>query len=992
MDQTSVGAALGTGVGGGLASTGLAALLVAVFAPAVVSAATLLLPKRMIALRTLGSLAGMVGAAVALVMLMQQYPGLGPGTGFALAPSIGLNVTFNPDSLGLFFGLLVSGIGALIVVYARGYFGPDAESLYRFLPTLGLFATAMMGVVLTDDLIGMLVFWELTSLSSFLLIGWHRDQPRAVRLALQALATTGLGGMALLGGLVALGVTTGEWTFSGVNAAIESGAISPAVLGLAFVLVFLGGATKSAQWPFHYWLPGAMAAPTPVSAYLHSATMVKAGVYLFARLYPGMSTFDWWAPTLTVVGAATMFWGGYIALRSHELKKLFAYTTVSQLGLLTCVYGLGAWEHVHDGHAEANLIWPVTQILNHAVYKAPLFIIAGAIMHLTGKKLLPELRGLWHSHRVLALVCLAGAYAMAGGPFTLSFTAKEAFFYQATHAAAVSPWVWSVAVMGVLTAACNVAIFVRLLTTFLSPAGARADGDDHDHGHAPEGGIWGAGIWWPAAAVVTVQFVGGIAPAWFGGVFARFETHALYWEKLPGILYAVAHPSLPLAMTAGAIALGVVVGVSPLLRRAWTDPHNRLYPAVDEATETVGWFALSRLQHGNFRVYACIALAALLAGVMSAGLYRPELLELPRIAPLSKAGFSVAVAAVITTVMVCVSALLMPFVRGRVNRVLMLGATGMAVTMMYLLYQAPDLVLTQLMFELIAIMLFLLVLRMLPEEPKQRPKGGRIGRAIIGGSVGLVIGFLVLHAAETPDFNPGVRLGDWFLAHSYDGLADTDGRGGGGFNVVNVILVDHRGYDTLGEVTVLGITAIAVLSLIGSAPARKLRAMLSRGLDYGKDQFHPDDPTAVDIGPQPTMQTSLFSTAMNLILPLALIFAAFVFFKGHNEPGGGFIAGLTASVALAVFRMAHGGDAIKKLIPFKPAPMAATGLGIALFSAVLPLLLGYEFMRSFHDKVGLPGGGSYHWASVVLFDLGVMTVVVAASVGIINRLTEEVEA
>ncbi len=969
-------------------TTGLWHLLIAVFAPALAGAATLLLPRRSVTLRTLTALGGMVGAVAALLLLRDAHPGLGAGTGFPLAPSLGLNVTFNPDGLGLFFGLLVSGIGALIVLYARGYFGPDAKSLRRFLPTLGLFATAMMGVVLTDNLIGMLVFWELTSLSSFLLIGWYRDKPGSVKLALQALATTGLGGMVLMGGLVALGVMTGEWTFSGANAVLASGELGLAAwaLPMVFVLVFIGGATKSAQWPFQYWLPGAMAAPTPVSAYLHSATMVKAGVYLFARLTPGAVAFEWWGPTLTVFGAATMLLGGYFALRSHELKKIFAYTTVSQLGLLTCAYGLGAWEYVHDGHHEMNLIWPVTQIFNHALYKAPLFIVAGAVMTLTGKALLPELRGLWRSHRVLALVMLAGAYAMAGGPFTLSFTAKEAFFYQAYHAAHEASWVWAIAVMGVLTAACNVAIFVRLLTTFCAGGPGLANAKE------PEKGFWGACVWWPAAAIVVWQFVGGIAPGWFGGILANVETHALYWDHLPGFLYALGHPSAPLAMTAIAVALGVVVGVSSLWRGTLADPHNALFPAADRATERVGWLALSRLQHGNFRTYACLTLGALLLGLIGSAFYSPELLRLPRIASLGDAGFAAGSAAVITTVMICASALMMPFVRSRVNRVLMLGATGMAVTMMFLLYQAPDLVLTQLMFELISIMLFLLVLRMLPEEPKQRPKGGRAGRAVIGGAVGLVIGFLVLHVAATPDFNPGIRLGDWFTAHSYEGLADTGGRGGGGANVVNVVLVDHRGYDTLGEVTVLGITALAVLSLVGSAPARKLRAMLSHGLDDSGEQFHPDDPKAVNIGPQPTLRSSLFSTGMRLILPLGLIFAAYVFFKGHNEPGGGFIAGLTAAVALAVFRMAHGPEALKSLIPIKPAPMAAMGLAVALFSALLPMLLGYDFMRSFHGVLKLPGEGSYHWASVALFDLGVLIVVVGVSVGIINRLSEELES
>jgi len=960
--------------------SGLGRMAVAVFAPAALGALTLAMPRRWVLPRVGFAALGMLAALLALLSAFAG--GVGAGTGIALAPTLGLSVTFNPDALGAFFGMLVSGIGFLIVIYARGYFGPDAASLFRFYPTLGLFATAMMGLVLTDDLIGMLIFWELTSLSSFLLIGWDRDNPRAVRLALQALATTGLGGMALLGGLVALGLSTGSWTFAGVNAALASGeaGIAGPIFVLALVLVFLGGATKSAQWPFHYWLPGAMAAPTPVSAYLHSATMVKAGVYLFARLYPGLSAVSWWGPLLVIVGAATMLWAAHVALRSHELKRIFAYTTVSQLGLLTCAYGLGSWSH----HDEANLVWPVAQILNHALYKAPLFMMAGAIMHVTGRKLLPDLRGLARSHALYAAVLLVAAYAMAGGPLTLSFIAKEAFLYQTTHAAKESAWIWAVAIAAVLTAAFNVAIFVRILTTFLARAAVETE-------HAPERALWGAALWVPAALLVSLQLVGGLATGVLGEVLRPVETHALYFERLPSLLDAITHPSLPLAMSGAAIALGGAIGLSPLWRRAREDPHNRLFPAADRALERLGWLSLSRLQHGNFRVYAALCFAALLFGIAGAVFYRPELASLPRIASLSEAGFAASAAAVITTVLICASALMMPFVRSRVNRVLMLGATGMAVTMMYLLYQAPDLVLTQLMFELIAIMLFLLVLRMLPEEPKNVAHGGRLGRAVIGGAVGLVIGFLVLHVAETPDFKPGIRLGDWFLTHSYDGLADTDGRGGGGLNVVNVILVDHRGYDTLGEVTVLGITALAVLSLIGSAPARKLRALVSRGLGGVPEQFHPDDPRSVNIGPQPTLHSSLFTIAMRLILPLALIFAGYVFFKGHNAPGGGFIAGLTASVALAVFRMAAGPDALKKLIPIKPAPMAAIGLAVALASAVWPLAIGDAFMRSYHDIVELPGGGSYHWASVMLFDFGVLTVVVAVSVGIINRLTEEIE-
>jgi len=348
----------------------------------------------------------------------------------ALVPSVGMELSFITDGLSIFFGLLVSGIGCLIALYARAYFGKDdEESLWRFYPLLGVFATAMMGVVLSDNIITLFAFWELTSVSSFLLIGWNRTDPKAVRLAMQAFLTTGLGGMALLGGLVLLATATvgsgdGSWSISAITAAMSSGTLANASLvPWAFGLIFIGAGAKSAQWPLHFWLPGAMAAPTPVSAYLHSATMVKAGVYLFGRLFPALHGVVWWAPVLIIIGAITMLLGGFLALRSSELKKIFAYTTVSQLGLLTCMYGLGSFEH----HHESNLIWPVMQILNHALYKAPLFIIAGAIMHATGKKMLGDIKGLWYTHRILALIALLAAYALAGGPLTLSFTAKEAF-------------------------------------------------------------------------------------------------------------------------------------------------------------------------------------------------------------------------------------------------------------------------------------------------------------------------------------------------------------------------------------------------------------------------------------------------------------------------------------------------------------------------------------------------------------------------------------
>jgi multicomponent K+:H+ antiporter subunit A len=975
-------------------SAGVWLLLAAVFAPALIGAATMLLPRAAHNGRALLALIGPLGAVGAMLAFASAHGVGGARPGVPFVPSMHLNLTFNADGLGLFFGLLVAGVGSLIVLYARGYFGQDKASLARFYPPLGLFTTAMLGLVLSDDLLSMLLFWELTSVSSFLLIGWNREDATSRRLAIQALVTTGMGGMALLGGLLLLGTATGEWRLSGVVEAFATGAeMNTALMPWAFGLIFLGGATKSAQWPFHYWLPGAMAAPTPVSAFLHSATMVKAGVYLFGRLFPAFGSplveggVAAWGPTLAIFGAATMLLGGYLALRSHELKRIFAYTTVSQLGLFTCMYGLGAWAY----HDEPNLVWPVTQILNHALYKAPLFIIAGAIMHIAGRKMLPDLKGLWREHRTLALVCLLALYAMAGGPLTLSFVAKEAFFYQIVHAAKEVPAIWAIGAMGVLTAACNIAIFVRFLTTFLAKTDSAHAHEEHDH-HEHERGFWGACIWWPAAFLVLWQFVGGIAPGLFGSMIAPVETHALYFEHLPSVWHALSHPGLPLAMTGIAIALGVAVGLSPLLRGAVTDLHDRAFPLAERGLERGGWRVYRALQTGNFRGYVYITLTAMLVGVGSAAFWSPALAEAPMIAPLSAAPTGIALAAVIATILVCFTAIALPIVRSRIVRVLVLGTCGFSVTAMYLLYKAPDLALTQLMFEIISVILFLLVLRMLPEEPKARPKGGRLGRAVFGGVVGVGLAWIVLHVGGVVDATPDAgALGAWFTEHSYEGTAATGGRGGGGDNIVNVILVDFRGYDTLGEITVLAIAAIGIFVMLG----RQVRRGVSLPTDLppapNDDEFPMHDERGVHQGPQPALTSSLFRTSMRLILPLSLIFAAYLFFKGHNEPGGGFIAGLIVSVSLAVYRMAEGRGALTKLLPIKPGPLAAVGLTIALLTALTPLALGEPFLRSATGYLDLPGGGQYHWATVLPFDLGVMIVVVAVSVGVINRLTEELE-
>ena len=995
--------------------------LLAVFAPVVTGGATLLLPARWITARVGLALVGPLVAVAALL----QHGVSAQVAGLAFAPTLGLELSFVADELGMFFGLLVSGIGCLIVLYARGYFGRDAASLRRFYPMLGLFTTAMMGIVLSDNLLGLFMFWELTSVSSFLLIGWNTRDRTSAKLAMQAFAVTGLGGLVMLAGLIALGVTGDVWSFSELNTAISQGALSIAspIALTAFALIFVGAMAKSAQWPLHFWLPGAMAAPTPVSAYLHSATMVKAGVYLLARLFPVMRELSWWTPALVFFGSMTMIVGGYMAIRSDALKKIFAYTTVSQLGLFVAAYGLGGLNYAPGGHGEAssgagdpNIIYPITQILNHALYKAPLFILAGAIAQRTGKKLLGQCQGLARTHVLLGVLVLLAAYAMAGLPLTLSFTAKEAFLYQVQHGAASHSAIWLVGAAAVFMALCNVAIFVRIAATLL---GRPTDAPAQDRA---EGGLWGAFIWLPAAVLVVWQFVGGVAPGVFERLVHPIETDTgNYWTHLPSLIDALTHPSMALGMSGLAIGLGLAVGFAPMWRTPRRDLHDHLFPGSLRGGERVGFSVFSALQRGDIRVYVAVSLGVLV-GTMATTFWldRGAMLALPDLPAIGDGDYMLA--GVLMTVLVCVSALMLPIVRSRIVRVLILGTCGFSVVGMYLLYQAPDLALTQLMFEIISVVLFLLALRLIP-EPSAQVRAYAKPRVIFATLVGVCVGWITLHAGAAADASAvdawaqaqaanearaeapsqaaiqtvatgetaiadkaskapfvqpdDTRLGGWMLRNSYAGTTENaNGRGGGGNNVVNVILVDFRGYDTFGEITVLAIAMMGVLSLIAACP-------VPLGLP--------------ERGPQPHLRSLMLRQAMKLLLPLSLLFAGYVFFKGHNEPGGGFIAGLIAAVGLAAFRMSDGGEALKRLLPIKPGLTAAIGIAIALATGVAPLLIdlftghGGAFFASHNAYINLIGGGQFHWTSVLLFDLGVFIVVVAVAVGMINRFEEELD-
>jgi len=833
-------------------------LLIAVFAPVISGVATLWMPKAAITSRTLLSAVGtLVSFLLFLGVILRKsatFGVAGSTDGIEWVNAIHLNLAFTVEGLGGFFALLVSGIGVMIVLYARGYFGPDAKSLYRFYPTLGFFTTAMLGIVVSDYTILTLLFWEMTAISSFLLIGWEREDARSVRLAIQAFVTTGLGGLTLFAGLVWLGQEAGIWRWTQFYA-YGAQAITftdPAVRG-AFLLILVGALTKSAQFPFHYWLPGAMAAPTPVSAFLHSATMVKAGVFLAGRLFPVFGApghdgtgFDLFPAAIIPLGAITMLWAAVVAIQKHDLKQIFAYTTVSQLGLLMTMYGLGAFTFEHDGHAMVNLEWDVTQIANHAFYKAPLFIIAGALGHVASRSL-PRLNGAFYKHKGMCITMLLAGYALAALPGSISFPAKEFFLYQVYHAKAALGWGWIVLMgMTVVTAICNVGIFVRLFTTLLGlPGGMKADPDahhdehpHHEHEHSP----WAHLIWLPGLAIVSLQFVGGLFPGLWEATIGTFETsHVIgmahyYNEHIPAFYQPFLHPSLPLYMSLIAIAGGVALGLSPLCRKPVTDVFDSLFPLAYQTMVRGGAGLFRIVQSGYLRHYVLVSLAALLAGFVGAVLMDPSMIHAPQLGE-AFARTPELFAGILMGGLVCASALAIPFIESRVVRVVILGACGFSVVGLYLIYQAPDLALTQLMFEIISVILFVLVLRLLPTDLVPMSTGGWTWRLIAGGTVGLMMGWMTLVAATTPVDNQD-KLGHTMAQHSYGNYdaevyhekhikvqaqpttLDTT-RGGGGDNIVNVILVDFRGFDTLGEISVLALAAMGVWSLMPGSWWRK---------------------------------------------------------------------------------------------------------------------------------------------------------------------------
>lgn len=738
--------------------------------------------------RGLGRAGGWVLAIVPLTVagvLVSYVPRVMSGEvireSLAWAPELGLTISIALDGLGLLFALLISGVGALILVYAQGYL-EGHRHLPRIYAYLLMFMGAMLGVVLTDNLLAMFVFWELTSVSSYLLIGFDHNRLAARKAALQALLVTGGGGLALLVGILLLWNVGGSLDISVLAGRAE--AIEGSGLYSVIVLLFaLGAFTKSAQFPFHFWLPGAMEAPTPVSAYLHSSTMVKAGIYLLARMSPVLGGSELWTTLLTAAGATTLVVGAVLAFRQTYLKKLLAYSTVSSLGLVVMMLGVGTTAAVEAGMA---------YLLAHAMFKGALFMVAGAIDHGTGQRDAEKLGGLFGAMPLLGVVSVLAACSMIGLPPMFGFVGKELVLKALGKAPMWSEWLGAA-----LVVAAGLGAGVAILAGIKPFFGRRIETPHEPHA--------------PGLALVLgpgVLALLGIAVALLPSVLSG----PLVGPAASAALGAASEPDLhlwhgwtrELALSGAAVGFGVVVfALRRGVRRA-----IEIFGFVDrvgpERAYGVGLVWLNAvakgqtrvLQNGYLRSYLVITMGTA-AGLVGYTLWsRGEL-------TLQGVSLDVRWYELMVGLLIAVAAIAAAVAKNRLMTIAALGLAGYGVSVMFVMFGAPDLAMTQIAIETLTVILFALVFRRLPDFRSISNRAQKIRDVFVAGLAGALMTALVLVASRV---QIGSGISSWFGEHSYTG--------GHGRNVVNVILVDFRAIDTMGEITVLAVAAIGVFALL----------------------------------------------------------------------------------------------------------------------------------------------------------------------------------
>ncbi|WP_458526718.1 monovalent cation/H+ antiporter subunit A [Onishia taeanensis] len=879
--------------------------------------------------------------ALALGLTLSQLPALADGETLRFAadwiPALGLDLAFRLDGLSVLFNLLILGIGLLILLYAHYYLSPE-EPFGRFYAYLILFMASMVGIVMADNLLLLWLFWEMTSLSSFLLIGFWSRQSDARKGARMALTVTGAGGLALLAGLLLLGDMVGSFD---MNLVLDSADVIladpryPVMLGL----VLIGAFTKSAQLPFQFWLPHAMAAPTPVSAYLHSATMVKAGIFLMARLHPAIAGSELWSVTVTLVGMATMLYGAWFALLKTDLKGILAFSTVSHLGLITALLGIGS---------PMAVLAALFHIINHATFKGALFMSAGIIDHETGTRDLDKLGGLRRAMPVTALLMTVAAASMAGVPLLNGFLSKEMFFTETLETGLFGGLGWLLPLLATLGGVLSVAYSLRLVhAVFFKPAKTAPP----KHPHEPPRLMRA-----PVELLVALCVAVGLFPAVLATGLMDLATRAVLGESLDFHLAIWHGVNAPLLMSMFALAAGVTLyvfhaSVRRFVRQFGSTDARLIFEGSIQRLVARSQALTGRLENGSLQRYMGLLLGSALV------LATLGLVELPQLAgsrPEAELdgmlilGAALLIFGAVGTVVTH---------RYRLISLLMLSVVGLVVSLTFARFSAPDLALTQLSVEVVTMILLMLALFFLPQKTPRESSAHRTIRDIaLAGALGMVVASLN-YAVLTRETE---SISRFFLANSVPG--------GGGHNVVNVILVDFRGFDTLGEITVLAIAGLAIFKLLN-----RLRLFMPHSDGEGRIW-------------SPDRYPMILTSVSQWLLPLALLVSVFIFLRGHNQPGGGFIAGLVTAVALILVYMARGVEWTQSRLDFPYQPVAIGGVAVATLTGLGSWLFGRPFLTSAFGHFKLPLIGEFELATAMLFDLGVYLAVVGATLMILANL------
>jgi len=899
-------------------------------------------------------LAGGIALAVVLVTL-QCYGVVGQGevlrVAFPWLPNGQLDFALRMDGYAWMFCLVVSGIGFLIVLYARYYMSPQ-DPVPRFFSFLLAFMGSMLGVVLAGNLIVMVFFWELTSIASFLLIGYWHHNAAARDGARMALIVTATGGFCLLSGVLMLGHIVGSYDLDRVLASREA-IVSHSLYVPALVLILLGALTKSAQFPFHFWLPHAMAAPTPVSAYLHSAAMVKLGVFLMARLWPVLSGTDPWIWIVGLTGLITFVFGAYAAIFQQDLKGLLAYSTISHLGLITLLLGL---------NSTLACVAAIFHMLNHATFKASLFMAAGIIDHESGTRDIRRLSGLFRLMPITATLAIVAAGAMAGVPLLNGFLSKEMFFAEALEVEGPLPALdralpYIVTIGGMF----SVAYSVRFIHgVFFGPAPVGLP-------HTPKEPR--PAVRFPIELLVLICVVVGVFPSATIGPLLSVAVRSVLGESTPVYSLALWHGfNLPLLMSGFALAGGVVLFLA-LQRHFQRNVEGTPFLSSIDGRQVFDsvlvalswrwartlerWLGTRRLQT-QLRWLVLVAIFAALWPAYRLGIEFGTAVTTP---------FEAALAMVWVIGGACAIGAAYNATFRRLAALVLAGGAGLATCLTFVWFSAPDLALTQLLVEVVTTVLLLLGLRWLPKrDPYASTRARRLAAfprrsrdlaiAVCAGGGLSALAYAVM-TRPLPD-----TVSRFFVEHAYSE--------GGGTNVVNVILVDFRGFDTLGEITVLGVVAVTAYSLL-----RRFRPARESMASPPQQRAQNAETVADDALVPGVLMRGMFAAIF--------VFGAYLLFRGHNLPGGGFAAGIVFAIGIILQYMGGGTRWVEERLVLRPVELMGVGIGLAALTGAGAWLFAHPFLTSHVAHLELPVLGQVHLPSAFLFDIGVFVLVVGAT-------------